>query len=384
MSLRSRRREEAEYLSHEESWVITDFREQVSGSGPDECAASPLTPALSPLRGEGVAAEARRTTDTRRRVPAISSCGAAASAASGELFSDNAGRAPSPLNGERAGVRGEAIPSVDLTFRASTPAFCFKTKISFLLSLAALFLIATVLTGCATSKGTGVSSATNAPPQPYMRVARPDSNTVALQIALRSFAPPKGRGPVVWLSGASHVGDSNYFAALQRHLDAQALVLFEGVGAKDKKMRFNPDEGASIQHTMAESLGLVFQLSAVNYDRPHFRNSDLTIAQLQQLLTGGVTTNRGGTSANAKANEEFQQLLQIMDGSSFLGTLLHAGFKLIGSSPKLQAMTKVMLIEVLGQLKGDMAQLKGVPPEFQRLLESFRGIQHKRLVREDK
>jgi hypothetical protein len=229
--------------------------------------------------------------------------------------------------------------------------------------------LAIVLTGCASSKTAHGSQPTYAPPQPYMRVARPDSNTVALQIALRSFAPPKGRGPVVWLSGASHVGDSNYYAALQRHLDAQSLVLFEGVGARDKKMRFNPDEEVSIQHTMAESLGLVFQLSAVNYDRPHFHNSDLTIAQLQQLLAGGVTTNRSGAGPGTKAGEEFQQLLQVMDGSSFLGTLLHAGLKLIGSSPKLQALTKVLLIEVLGQIKGDMSQMKGVPPEFQRLLQ---------------
>jgi hypothetical protein len=230
--------------------------------------------------------------------------------------------------------------------------------------------LAVAITGCASSKSAHGSQPTNAPPQPYMRVARPDSNTVALQIALRSFAPPKGRGPVVWLSGASHIGESNYFAALQRHLDAQALVLFEGVGAKDKKVRFDPNEEVSIQHTMAESLGLVFQLGAINYDRAHFRNSDLTIPQLQQLLAGGTATNRtdrGGRSTGT--GEEFQQLLQIMDGSSFLGTLLHAGLKLIGSSPKLQALTKVMLIEILGQLKGDMAQLKGVPPEIQRLLE---------------
>lgn len=238
-----------------------------------------------------------------------------------------------------------------------------------LTAAATLLLIAASLTGCASSKDAGASLTANASPQPYMRVTRPDSNTVALQIAARRFVPPKGRGAVIWLSGASHIGESNYFASLQRHLDTQALVLFEGVGAKGKKMRFNPDDEVSIQHTMAASLGLVFQLSAIDYDRPHFRNSDLTIAQLQQLLAGGTETNRADGSGSTKAGEEFQQLLQIMDGSSFLGTLLHAGLKLIGSSPKLQALTKVMLIEILGQLKGDMSQLKGVPPEIQRLLE---------------
>src|SRR5436190_5270308 len=196
-------------------------------------------------------------------------------------------------------------------------------------SAAAFFLIVAGLTGCASSKDAHASLAADSPPQPYMRVARPDSNTVVLQIAARRFVPAHGRGPIIWLSGASHVGESNYFAALQRHLDAQALVLFEGVGAKAKKMRFNPDEEVSIQHTMATSLGLVFQLSAIDYDRPNFRNSDLTIAQLQQLLAGSTTTNRAEGGASTKASEEFQQLLQVMDGSSFLGTLLHAGLKLI-------------------------------------------------------
>jgi len=44
------------------------------------------------------------------------------------------------------------------------------------------------------------------------------------------------------------------------------------------------------------------------------------------------------------------------------------GLKLIGSSPKLRAMTKVLLIETLGQIQGDMSQIQGVPPDIQRLL----------------
>lgn len=232
--------------------------------------------------------------------------------------------------------------------------------------LLTLCLLAIFAVGCASSKGNAASPATNAP-FAYMRVTRPDSNTVSLQIALRRFVPQNGRGPAIWLSGASHVGESNYFAALQRHLDTQGLVLFEGVGAKSKKMRFNPDEEVSIQHTMAASLGLVFQLTAINYDRPTFRNSDLTIPQLQQLLAGGVAP--GAAGKGGKAGEEFQELLQIMDGSSVLGALVQAGLKFIGSSPKLQAMTKLVLIEILGQLKGDMSRFKGVPPEVQRMLE---------------
>lgn len=225
-----------------------------------------------------------------------------------------------------------------------------------------------LLTGCASSSSRSHRTAAVVEPQPYMRVANPDSNTVSLQIALRRFVPENGSGPEVWLVGASHVGDSNYFATLQKHLDAQPLVLFEGVGGKSKKkMRFDPEEETSIQHTMASALGLVFQLSAIDYDRPQFRNSDLTIGQLQQLMAGG-TNQPGQGGGSTPASREFQELLQVMDGSSMLGTLLHVGLKFIGSSPKLQAMTKVVLIETLGQMTGDMSQIKGMPPEIKRLL----------------
>ena len=227
-----------------------------------------------------------------------------------------------------------------------------------------------LLSGCASSTSRAGRTPAVVEPQPYMRVAKPDANTISLQIALRRFVPEKGSGPEVWLSGASHLGDSNYFAKLQKHLDAQPLVLFEGVGGKSKKkMRFDPEEETSIQHTMASALGLVFQLSAIDYDRPQFRNSDLTIGQLQQLMAGGSGADQPGQGGgNAPANREFQELLQVMDGSSMLGTLLHVGLKFIGSSPKLQAMTKVVLIETLGQITGDMSQIKGMPPEIQRLL----------------
>jgi hypothetical protein len=131
-----------------------------------------------------------------------------------------------------------------------------------------------------------------------MRVAHPDADTVALQIAIRKFTPAKGRGPAIWLTGVSHIGESNYYAVVQRHLDSQSLVLYEGVGARDKSIRFDPEEQASIQNTLATSLGLVFQLSAINYDRPSFKNSDLSIPELQRMLAGETTTSANADTAD--------------------------------------------------------------------------------------
>ena len=75
----------------------------------------PLTPALSPLRGEGDAADTRGDSIARRRIPTESSYDQNAKHAAGTTeISKDALRAPSPLNGERAGVRGENARNRDL------------------------------------------------------------------------------------------------------------------------------------------------------------------------------------------------------------------------------------------------------------------------------
>jgi hypothetical protein len=222
--------------------------------------------------------------------------------------------------------------------------------------------------------GSGFSQAdpargTNNLSQPYMRVVRPDTNTIHLQIAMRQFVPARGEGPAVWLTGASHIGESNYYRLLQEHLDAQGLVLFEGV--KERPGPAEVGHGAvpevdesSLQLTLAQSLGLAFQLKAINYRRSHFRNSDLSIPELQKLLVEGLSEADAGSGT-----AELAALLQIMDGRSLLGAVVNFGVRLLGTSPKLQALAKLTLIETIAQLEGDLSQLQGLPPEMRKLMQ---------------
>jgi hypothetical protein len=260
---------------------------------------------------------------------------------------------------------------IPLRVRPSSMPLIFHSR------LIALLLTIPVLASCAdasrktvaTPGSSAAARSTENAPLPYMRVTRSESDTVSLEIALRRFVSTNGSGPTIWLAGASHLGESNYFAALQMFLDAQPLVLFEGVGAGSKKFRHESPDDGGIQNTLAGSLSLAFQLNAIDYDRPNFRNSDLTLAKLEQLFAGESAAKQeraGATSAGA--NEEFNELLGIMDGSSMLGALLHAGVKFLGSTPRLRAMTRLMLIETLGELKSDLSQMKGAPPELQKLL----------------
>ena len=226
-------------------------------------------------------------------------------------------------------------------------------------------------------------------PQPYIRLVHPDSNIIELQIAVRRFVPEAGAGPTYWLAGTSHIGEPAYYHALQKHLDAQTIVLYEGVntdthphhalkpgGPSPKPVAptapadgSDTNAGYSMQSALAASLGLVFQLDAINYDRTNFLNSDLSVLQIQRLLLNDPDAPAAAPGEKGRSSPTFDALLQIMDGSSFLGSIAKWGVQMIGSDPKMQATTKYMLIEALGGMKGDFSQLRGLPPDMQNLLK---------------
>ena len=232
---------------------------------------------------------------------------------------------------------------------------------------------------------TGAWAADTPTPQPYTRVANPDTNTVQLQIARRKFVPAPYSGPAIWLVGVMHVGEPEYYRALQRFLDAQTVVLYEGINAEAHKHRVGdsrasatnaPSPGAwhtgakagdSIQSTLARSLGLAFQLEAIDYERTNFLNSDLSILQIQRIMAEeGPLAARGQTGGGKTS---LDTLLQIMDGSTFLGALFKIGIQFIAISPKLQAVARLTLIEAVGRLKGDLSDMQGVPPDWKQLIK---------------
>jgi hypothetical protein len=241
--------------------------------------------------------------------------------------------------------------------------------------------LALALAGCHTR-----SLAAEAPsPLPYTRIANPDTQTVQLQIALRKFVPSRRRGPAIWLASVMHVGEQDYYRALQRFLDAQTVVLYEGINAQAHRHHVHeaaapatpappsaaaPSDakgGYSMQSTLARSLGLVFQLEAIDYDRAHFLNSDLTISQIQRIMAANRPVGAPGQGGGSNAT--FDTLLQIMDGSSFLGSLFKIGLQIIATSPQMQAVAKLTMIEAIGRLKGDMSDVQGLPPDWKQLIK---------------
>src|SRR5208337_4576504 len=90
---------------------------------------------------------------------------------------------------------------------------------------------------------------------------------------------------------------------------------------------------------------------------------------IQRLLLNDPDAPAAAPGEKGRSNPTFDALLQIMDGSSFIGSIAKWAVQSIGSDPKMQATTKFMLIEALGGLKGDFSQLRGLPPDVQNLLK---------------
>jgi hypothetical protein len=308
---------------------------------------------------------------------------------------------------------------------------------------------------------------------PFQRtVEERKGEVLKLQMAVREFAPPKPGMPKLYLAGAVHIANDSFYKDLQSFLDAQDVVLFEGVkppgagaaehdqgtqtddqkaeatkrrvrflamvvaryqsknggklpesfdeladksegriaqllkgsttdawgnplryrivntepgddgkpmqtrfdieslGADNKEggegpaadLRFSDqkplskpetgDRSGGIQQKLADALGLVFQLTAMNHNKPNWRNSDLSVDQVQARLD----------AAGANAD----MLFSMLEGSSVLGKLAGFALDMMAASPESRAMLRVMMIEMLG--KADLLMSAKMPGDMSKMM----------------
>jgi hypothetical protein len=316
----------------------------------------------------------------------------------------------------------------------------------------------------------------------YVRVRDSEDGThTYLQVAIRSFKnPDKADLPVVRLVGVTHIGDKAYYDELQKLLDEQDVVLFEGVkpgsaasdlakaddaakakvtksrqrllailvtryrekhgelpktlaeaytglhgsmgrlgkaasldgwgrpnlyeiqpahegrsakfdivslGADgltggqgaDADVKFSAQKpltkdeksgGEGIQLQLAKALGLEFQLVAVDYNRTKWRNSDMTIDELQKAL------EEAGASGG--------MLFSMLDGSSMMSKLLGAFLGMVASSPEMSFMMKAMVVETLAhadEMMESQAAVRGMGAMMKVLIEERNKVVFKDLER---
>ena len=202
-------------------------------------------------------------------------------------------------------------------------------------------------------------------PVSFLRTADVAAGSRGLQTASVEYRPASGTGPSVWLIGVAHLGTAEYFQAIQRRLDAQTVVLYEGIGLHDvKQAPGSLKNDAGIQTTLANALGLKFQLDAIDYRRASFINSDLHVPEIQQEVK-----KRGVESASSGGDATFNQLVDALQGTGVMGGALTQMIGLLGASDQMREMTKTMLIEVLGQAGELMAMAKNLSPEMKDLFD---------------
>ena len=184
--------------------------------------------------------------------------------------------------------------------------------------------------------------------------------------------------------GREIVIENDEFDALS--LGADGLVGGEGVDA-DLRGRgllaappaFEPDpDAAGMQRDLAEALGLTFQLDAIDYSHPRWRNSDMNIGEIQEALGGAPAGAGKGKPQDGRRGrldpdapdrmKAADALFSTLSGESFLAKASSFILKMLGSNPTGRAMVKIMLADTLTQAEELLAMQPGGIAELMEVI----------------
>lgn len=110
--------------------------------------------------------------------------------------------------------------------------------------------------------------------------------------------------------------------------------------------------GEGIQAKMARALGLEFQLTSIKYDRPNFRNSDLSIDEVEKKL--------------AAAGGGADEILKLLSGDTFMAKVAGFMFGMIERMPTMRAMMRVIMTQMLS---GDAEKMMGAQPGGEKMMK---------------
>ena len=209
-----------------------------------------------------------------------------------------------------------------------------------------------------------VARADRAPETLFLRSIETGEKMSAIQTGCVEYRPVSGGGPAVWLIAVAHLGTPEYYRVIQKRLDAQTAVLFEGVGF-DHATKHAPGAGtrdAGIQKQLSNALGLVFQLDAIDYRRPHFINSDLPVEGVEKEV-------RERAGAVEAPNETSKLLLGAIQGTPETMDMLRPMLAFVSASPEMRETTRLLLIEVLSRAEEMVGFAKSISPEMKDLFE---------------
>jgi len=109
----------------------------------------------------------------------------------------------------------------------------------------------------------------------------------ALQIAIVTYGPAQGGNYSVDLVGAIHVGDPDYYAALNARFPDYDALLYELVAPRGAIVTPDTERDGLVSNAqllLTRLLDLSFQLDEIDYTAPNFIHADLSGAELSASM----------------------------------------------------------------------------------------------------
>jgi hypothetical protein len=173
----------------------------------------------------------------------------------------------------------------------------------------------------------------------YTRLAQIGADTFAMEIAVRTFTPTTGKGATITLISAVHIGSKAYYTRLQELLDAQTLVFVEGIAGDPPATQEEDSGGSDLYDRLAEASGLVSQAEAIEYDREHFKNADLSLGAMREILQAEIDGGGKGGAAAKEALSLLNETAGMLKGKGGFATLVMSAFAgMMQSNPQLRTL----------------------------------------------
>ncbi len=138
----------------------------------------------------------------------------------------------------------------------------------------------------------------DAPPEPerYLRIAEEPGRSIALEVAARTFVPPREGMPTVTLVGAAHIGTKELYDAVQSLLDSHDVVLYESVKPAGTGGAGGADDAERLESTKSALRYLASMLEAHREARAIYPGSLEELGEfaagIDPRMTGWVQTAR--------------------------------------------------------------------------------------------
>ncbi len=224
-------------------------------------------------------------------------------------------------------------------------------------------------------------------------VARLNDRSPATVAELAESAPA-GFGPLIEAASTDAWGNP---VVIERAGDTWSVVSFgadgepggEGLDADiHSDDHVSPPEtiaGGGLQADLASALGLTFQMDGVDYQRAHWRNSDLSVSELRRAFDGEDVGDRPSPATKPKqgaaaqrepveasdaggSNDQTDALLKTMSGEGMVAGVMKFVTRLMGKTPSSRAKAKIMLSETLSHAEALLSMQQGPAAELMDVL----------------